>query len=220
MRWRDRTRSDAGKGGRERWAIVDVEASGLDAAHDRLLAIAGVAVEIDGGVPRIRMDDSFEVVLRQDRHVAAESIDRENILLHGIGIDAQRTGIPAAQALHAFWQWVGGAPVVGYHAAFDRTLIQRYTAAHLGHSAASAWVDLEHVVRLVLPALPDRSLDAAMERLGITCLQRHLAAADALATAEVLLRIWTRARAEMGGQGDFRAFARLAGRHRWLPGGR
>ena len=104
----------------------------------------------------------------------------------------------------------------GHHFTFDRTLIQRYSAAHLGRRPSNLWIDLEHVVRLVVPGLPSRSLDAAMERLGVRCLQRHQAAADALATAEVLLRIWDRARAEMGGRTDVAAFRRLAGRHHWL----
>ena len=199
-----------------RWVVVDVEASGLVAEADRLLAIAGVALVIEHGMPRIVIGDSFEVVLRQEAAVGAE-VDRENILLHGIGVGAQQAGVAPAEALAAFWRWVGDAPIIGYHAAFDRTLIQRYSAAHLGKRSPNPWVDLEHVVRLVVPGLPSHSLDAAMERLGIQCLRRHQAAADALATAEVLLRIWDRARAEMGGRSDIVAFSRLAARHHWLP---
>ena len=66
-----------------RWLVVDVETSGLDAARDRLLAIAAIAVRVDwpSGRLAIVLGDSFEVVLRQE----APST-RENILLHGIGV--------------------------------------------------------------------------------------------------------------------------------------
>lgn len=200
-----------------RWVVVDVEASGLDAESDRLLAVAGVAAVIEHGRPRLAIGDSFEVVLRQEPPATGAEVDRENILLHGIGVAAQEAGEPPREALAAFWRWVGSDPIIGYHAAFDRTLIRRYTQAYLGHRPSNSWVDLEHVVLLVVPGLPSRSLDAAMDHLGVHCLRRHLAAADALATAEVLLRIWDRARAEMGGRSDIDAFRRLAARHHWLP---
>lgn len=212
--WRRRRRGDDAV---RRWLVVDVEASGLVAEKDRLLAVAGVAVLIERGVPRLAIGDSFEVVLRQETPEAGTEVDRENILLHGIGVAAQQAGVAPREALAGFWRWVGNDPIIGYHAAFDRTLIQRYSAAYLGHHAKNRWIDLEHVVRLVVPGLPSQSLDAAMERLGIHCLRRHQAAADALATAEVLLRVWDRARAEMGDRTDIVAFSRLAARHHWLP---
>lgn len=201
-----------------RWVVVDVEASGLDATGDRLLAIAGVAVRFRAGEPRLHFADSFEVILRQEESAAEGAlVDRSNILLHGIGIGAQRCGVPVAEALAGFKAWIADAPIIGYHAAFDQTLIQRYCARHLGRRLDNAWADLEHVVLLTVPNLPGRSLDAAMERLGIVCPKRHQAAADSLATAEVLLKIWPLARAQMGGRVDFKAFRRLAARHHWLP---
>ncbi|MBA3478761.1 MAG: 3'-5' exonuclease [Lautropia sp.] len=216
----------------ERWVVVDVEASGLDAHRDRLLAIAGVAVRFSHGQPRIELADSFEVTLRQDDTAAAGeaagafsalgAVDRANILLHGTGVGAQLAGVPPAQGLEAFRQWVGESPVVAYHAAFDRILIQRHCQAHLGRRLDNRWLDLEHVVALLVPALPDRTLDTAMSHLGIACPKRHEAAADTLATADILLRLWPMAKAQMGGVNDFRAMARLAAGHRWLrrQGGR
>lgn len=202
-----------------RWVVVDVEASGLDPVADRLLAIAGIAVRFRLGQPRLSVADSFEVILRQEQAAdgAGAAIDKSNILLHGIGLGAQRDGVAPAMALAAFRDWIADSPVVGYHAAFDRTLIQRHCVAHLGGRLDNGWADLEHVVQLVVPGLPDRSLDAAMARLGVTCPRRHQAAADSLATAEVLLKVWPLARPQMGARADFKAFRRLAARHRWLP---
>ncbi len=210
---------DAAAVAEPRWVVVDVEASGLDPIADRLLAIAGIAVRFKEGQPRLSMTDSFEVILRQEQGAdgAEAAIDKSNILLHGIGVGAQRGGVPAEAALAAFRNWIVDSPIVGYHAAFDRTLIQRYCASRLGRRLDNGWVDLEHVVQLVVPGLPDRSLDAVMARLGVTCLRRHQAAADSLATAEVLLKVWPLAKAQMGRRTDFRAFRRLAARHRWLP---
>ena len=72
-----------------RWIVLDVETSGLDPYRDRLLAIAALAIQVDPISHKITIDlsDSFEAVLRQE-----EVSDKDNILLHGIGAHAQRSG--------------------------------------------------------------------------------------------------------------------------------
>ncbi|MBP6778403.1 MAG: hypothetical protein KA151_14260, partial [Piscinibacter sp.] len=92
-----------------RWAVLDVETSGLDPRRDRLLAIAAVGLRVDDAdAPAIDLADSFEVVLRQPE-VAA---DKANILVHGIGVGAQREGVEPRLALEAFARWLGDAPLV------------------------------------------------------------------------------------------------------------
>ena len=80
-----------------RWVLLDVESSGLDPTRDRLLAIAAIALTRQGGAPRLVFGDSFEVLLRQPE----ASVDKANILVHGIGVGAQRGGAEPAQALAA-----------------------------------------------------------------------------------------------------------------------
>jgi DNA polymerase-3 subunit epsilon len=52
-----------------------------------------------------------------------------------------------------------------------------------------------------------------MAHFGIVCAARHQASADALATAELMLRLWPRLVAEGGGWSDL---VRLAAQRRWL----
>ena len=61
-----------------RWVVLDVEASGLDAARDRLLAIAAIGVHVADDRVQIALADSFEVVLRQPEDAAPP--DKSNIL--------------------------------------------------------------------------------------------------------------------------------------------
>jgi DNA polymerase-3 subunit epsilon len=194
-----------------RWVVLDVEASGLDPAHDRLLAIAAVAVDMAGPRPCIRLDDSFEVVLRQGE----TAVDKPNILVHGIGVAEQRAGIEPREALRGLVAWLGHSPLLAFHAAFDATLIRRALREQLGERLPHPWVDLADIARALHPQAPQRSLDDWMERFGIVCLQRHQAAADTLATAELLLRLWPGIRAECPA-GGFGAVRRLAAQRRWL----
>ena len=196
-----------------RWLMVDVEASGLDAARDQLLAIAGVALRVDWPKRRIAIvpADSFEVVLRQE----APST-RENILLHGIGAQRQRDGLEPVAALDRFRAWAGASPLLAFHAAFDETLVGRWARATPAGPLANAWLDLDHLCTVTHPTVRARSLDEWMAHFGIRCAARHQAAADALAEAELLLRIWPRVAAECGSWADV---VRMAAAHRWQPRG-
>lgn len=195
----------------QRWVMLDVESSGLDAKRDRLIAIAAVGVKLQAGRPHIDLADSFEVVLRQPEL----NPDKQNILLHGIGVGAQRAGMEPTAALQAFTQWLGAAPLIAFHAAFDETLIKRAMRSALGSGLANRWVDLQPVAWALLPELKAHSLDPYLDHFGINCLQRHQAAADALASAELLLKLWPAIVAQGLGR-DFAALQAIAKQGRWL----
>ena len=194
-----------------RWVVVDVETSGLDLRNDRLLAIAAIALQLDGeATPKIALADSFEAVLRQDTSPA----DKDNILLHGIGVGEQRAGAPAADVLTAFERWVADAPLIAFHAAFDKSMIERAMHDTLGRTLANPWLDLEPVADALYPEVGGHALDDWLAHFGIECAVRHQAAADTLATAELLLRLWPAARAQRCT--SLRALSRLAQQRRWL----
>lgn len=193
-----------------RWLVLDVETSGLDPARDRLLAIAAIGLRVDW--PRqtlaVVLADSFEVVLRQE----APS-DRDNILLHGIGVQRQRQGVPAQQALRDFVAFAGEAPLLAFHAPFDQAMIGRHARAALGAPPPNRWLDIEHLCGVTHPQVRARSLDEWLAHFGIRCVARHQAVADTLAECELLLRIWPQVAAECR---SWRDVEKLAARHRWV----
>jgi DNA polymerase-3 subunit epsilon len=188
-RWRELPEADLrASPGAARFVVADVEATGLDVRNDRLIAIGAVAVEAS----RVVLGRSFYAVLRQ-----AEASSRENILVHGIGGSAQRAGVEPAAALLAFLEFAGKAPLVGFHAPFDDALIRRAVREHLGAAWQGRWIDLAQLAPQFMPeeARGRQHLDAWLERFGIGVFSRHDAAADALATAELLLALLPRAAA-------------------------
>jgi len=191
----------------QRVVVVDVEASGLDPFRDRLISIGAVAVH--GGL--VRLDDSFDTVLRQD----TVSDDR-NILIHGIGGSAQLLGRDPTSGLVDFLGFAGKAPLIAFHADFDRILIERTTGATLRMKPNNAWLDLA----LLAPALfPEheraiRTLDGWLNLFGIQNHDRHDALADALATAQLLLVVL--AAAGRQGLATWADLARLQKDRRWL----
>lgn len=185
-----------------RWVVLDCESSGLDPERDRLLSLGAVAVR-EG---RIDHADSFSAVLRQ-----AEASDAPNILVHGIGGDAQRAGRDPGEALAEFGRYAGDSPAVAFHASFDRALLRRAMPAW-----KARWIDLAQLAPALLPARAKscRSLDDWLTAFGIGVAGRHDALADAYATAQLLLVLL--AEAERQGIGAARdLFAAERGR-RWL----
>lgn len=165
-----------------RLVVVDVESSGLDLNRDRLLAIGAVAIE--GG--RVVLADSLDIVLRQE---LASSHD--NILIHGIGGQAQCAGKDRVEALLDFLDYLGASPLIAFHAAFDRGMIDKALRTNLGLRLDREWVDLAHIAPALHPDLANRcrTLDQWTAHFGIDNFARHSALADALATAQLLLAL-------------------------------
>ena len=165
-----------------RIVVVDVESSGLDVNTDSLIAIGAVAL-VNG---KIALADSMDMVLQQDLVSA-----KDNILIHGIGGDAQRKGMIPAEALLVFLEYLGKSPLIAFHVAFDQAMIVQAVKASLGFRFKHAWADLAYVAPALYPqhALRYRSLDQWMSFFRIGNYARHSALADALSTAELLLAL-------------------------------
>lgn len=161
-----------------RFVVVDVETSGLNLREDKLISIGAVAV-VNG---KIALGDSFYVVLQQQ--LASE---KDNILLHGIGTDEQLKGVPPADALLDFLEFLGKDPLIAFHVTFDETMIKRAMRGYLGFSFKHHWLDLAYVMPSLNPPLAQRyrALDDWIGHFGIRIDARHNALADALATAQL-----------------------------------
>jgi DNA polymerase-3 subunit epsilon len=194
----------------ERWVTLDVETSGLDMQRDQLLAIAAIGIQVDWHSNRLEIvpADSFEIVLRQE-----VTSSKDNILLHGIGVGQQRQGVAPPLALQQFLDFVGNAPLLAFHAAFDKTIIERFVRLHLKQSLRNEWVDIEHLCAVTHEQVRARSLDEWMAHFGIQCAVRHQAAADTLAECELLQVIWPRVQGQCS---DWSGVKKLAAHQRWI----
>ena len=194
-----------------RWIVLDVETSGLNPYSDRLLAIAAVALDVSPDFEDISIviGDSFEAVLKQDL-----PSNKDNILIHHIGTQAQTEGRPAVAVLEEFRAWAGQSPLLAFHAAFDEAMINRAYGLYGLKTLQNEWLDVEPLAKItgVNPSL--RALDDWLGHFGIECAVRHQAAADTFATAELLMRLWPYLKREASSWASLRAIARHAS---WIP---
>jgi DNA polymerase-3 subunit epsilon len=163
----------------QRFAVVDVETSGLDPHRHRLLQVGVVVVDGRGTL----IDRWSSIVAPSQRWFFRVGPTR----IHGITRSRARRGEPLAQVLQRLQDSLADARFVGHNAAFDVAFLQR--------AATRAGVPLVIEAPVCTLALsrrldPDRQLRHRLgdlcERYDVQLVQPHDALADATATAAVL----------------------------------
>jgi DNA polymerase-3 subunit epsilon len=190
----------------QRWVVVDVETSGMDIASDELISIGAVAMREDG---HVLPGDSIEIIVRQ-----GTASSRENILVHGVGVEAQLNGVDPRRAIGMFLEYLSTAPLLAFHAPFDRGFLARVIKFYVNQPFDNPWLDLAELAPALYPTLNLRSLDEWLTRFRIPVSARHSAASDAFATALLASRLLPEARRQ--GAPSFGKMMRLARNARWV----
>lgn len=197
MSWFGRTPLEAA-----RWVVIDCETSGLDIARDRLLSVA--AVGVTGG--RVQLAEVFAALVAQ-----AEPSAPENMLVHGIGGDAQRAGRALKDVVSGLQSFLADGQPVAFHAPFDAGILKRH-----GLKVSRAWLDLAVLAPALFPerGKRDSTLDHWLAQFGIPARGRHDALGDAFATAQLLLVALEEAKRQRAA--TVQALFRMEGAGRWL----
>jgi DNA polymerase-3 subunit epsilon len=168
-----------------RWVVIDCETSGLDPSRDRLLSVAAIEVAEE----RILASGSYSAIVQQQ-----EPSEPRNMLIHGLGAEAQLGGRAAPDVLRELAAFVGERPVAGFHAPFDRAILSR-AFARAGMSRPKwNWLDLATLAPAFFPGRAAGDLDSWLAAFSIECPARHDALGDAYATAQLLLVMLAEAR--------------------------
>jgi DNA polymerase III epsilon subunit family exonuclease len=165
------------------FVVLDVETTGLRPdLGDRVVSLA--AVKVRGGM--ICREEIFDALVNPGR-----SIPPRSAAIHGI-TDERVAGAPRLEAvLPDFLRFAEGGVLVGHEVWFDLAFLEP-EARRMGWPdipAGHGVVDTRLISRFIHGSLPDHTLDTVAERLGVTIEDRHTALGDALATAEVLVRL-------------------------------
>lgn len=184
------------------YTVVDIETTGLDLKHSRIVSIGAFKI-IDG---RIHLGRMFDRLVNPGRDIAPASIT-----VHGILPAMVATAPTGPEMLDAFLQFLGSDILVAHNAAFDMNFLNRLMRVRHGFALQNLTIDtLPLCDQLLLPKLgrpmPRRpkllgrgavnpamrqnrpSLEAIAHHLGIKVHQRHSAVGDALATAMIFQR--------------------------------
>jgi DNA polymerase-3 subunit epsilon len=171
----------------QRWVVLDLETTGLNMNKDRVLSIGAVVIE-DGAID---FRQQFERTLQYPQVKLGPSV-----LIHGLGPSAIAAGCDPAQALLDLMEFIGNSPVLAFHAPFDQHMLGRALKDHLGLKLQHPFLDVADIAPLLCPQahIREAGLDDWIDWFKLEVFERHHASADALATAELALILFSRAR--------------------------
>ncbi len=162
-----------------RYAVVDVETTGgRPGAGDRITEIA--IVEVHQGA----VVGEYETLINPGRAIPP-MISRLTGIHHELVVSAPyfEHVAPEVQAR------LEGRVFVAHNAGFDHSFVRHELQHALGDAELGAPLCTVRLARGLLPRLRRRNLDALAQHYGIGIHARHRAYGDALATAQILIRL-------------------------------
>ena len=160
------------------YIVLDTETTGLNPARDKVLEIG--AARIEHG----QITDTFDTLIDTGVPVPERIME-----LTGITDAMQAEGKRAEDVFPEFCAFCGDLPVLGHNIQFDFSFLKQ-TAVNLGYLFEKNGIDTLRIARKVLPDLPSRRLPDLCAHYGIDPGHSHRALDDALATHELLQRLW------------------------------
>ncbi|HEX6966114.1 MAG TPA: exonuclease domain-containing protein [Gemmatimonadaceae bacterium] len=166
------------------YVVVDVETTGMRPYDgDRITEIAAVVVR-DGVITQ-----TYETLINPERPIPA-FITALTHISSAMVRDAPRFRDVCPEVLRL----LEGHVFVAHNARFDWGFLTAEVMRATGRGLTARQLCTVRLARRVLPHLPSRRLDALAQYYGITIPARHRAGGDAIATANVLLRLLAEAR--------------------------
>jgi DNA polymerase-3 subunit epsilon len=160
--------------------VFDTETTGLNLREgDDIVALGAVRI-VNG---RLLESEIFEQLVRPECALRPDSIR-----IHGIQPEMLVGQPDIASVLQLFHRFAEGTVLVAHNAAFDMRLLQHH-AERCGLAFEHPVLDTMLLSAAVHPAQDQHDLESIADRLGITIMGRHTALGDALAAAEIYLKL-------------------------------
>ena len=161
------------------FVVFDSETTGLDPAKDVVVQLGAVRV-VNG---RRVIGEAFESLVNPRRAIPLRSTK-----VHGISNAMVRDAPDFATVRQQFHNFAQGSVLVAHNASFDMAFLTRDGDAPI---FANPVLDTVHLSAITFGGSAIHTLDAICDRLDITIppLVRHTAMGDAIATADILVKL-------------------------------
>jgi DNA polymerase III subunit alpha, Gram-positive type len=161
------------------FVVVDVEATGAKTPPNRIIEL---------GAYRIRngeITDSFRSLVNPEI-----PIPRFVIGLTGITNEMVRKAPMFAEVAAQWLEFAGDAVLIAHNAPFDTNFLNHeISRVYPGHRMMNAHMCTVQLCRCIVPGLPNYRLDTVADHFSINISERHRAGSDALATAQIFVRL-------------------------------
>lgn len=154
------------------FVVIDLETTGLNPTYDQIIEVA--AVKISRGL----ITDEFSSLIACDK-----KLNTEIIALTGITDEMLIDQPKIEEILPALSVFIGEANIIAHNAEFDRGFLSRYWPDQ------QEWIDSVTLAQIVYPCEPSYALASLTRTLNINNRSIHRALSDAMATAELFIRL-------------------------------
>lgn len=164
------------------FVVVDIEATGAKMPPNRIIELG--AYRIRGG----RIVDNFTTLVNPEI-----PIPRFVVALTGINNEMVKQAPLFAEVAPKWLEFVEDAVLVAHNAPFDTNFLNHeISRVYPGHRMINPHLCTVTLSRRAVPGLANYRLETVANHFSISIVDRHRAGSDALATAEVFLRILAR----------------------------
>ncbi|MEG1661895.1 MAG: 3'-5' exonuclease, partial [Clostridiales bacterium] len=154
------------------FVIIDLETTGLDAEKDQIIDVAAVKVK------RGLIVDQYTTLIDCDKPINDFISD-----LTGITDDMLVNQPHIEDIIDSLTDFIGDAVICAHNAQFDSAFLHKHW------NDQREWLDTITLAQIVYPCAASYSLSWLTSMLDIVNSGAHRALADALATAELLIRL-------------------------------
>jgi len=160
------------------FTVIDTETTGLDKKKDKILSIAGVKIK------KFRIVNIYNVFVD-----AGVSIPEESKKFHGIDDEHLKDKPKLVEIFPDFLKFLKDTVIVGHHIKFDVEMINVELEKNYGVKLPNYIIDTGHLYNFLTNTEEKVSLDYLMKEFHVKCEDRHSALGDAIATAEVFIKL-------------------------------
>lgn len=152
----------------QEWVAIDIETTGLNPDHDRIIEIAVVRFN------RMKVVSTYTQKVNPQRRVS-----KEILRLTGLRLDELEASPPFGVVESDIREAIGDTPIIAHNAPFDMAML-----AKEGITLSNQRFDTYTLASALMPDMPNYSLDTLAEAFGYRISQdeRHRAMGDTLAT--------------------------------------
>ncbi len=162
------------------FTVFDTETTGINPRQgDEIISIGAVRV-VNG---HLLHEEFFDQLVDPRR-----GLTHESIRIHGIQPEMLEGQPVIGQVLPLFQRFCENTVLVAHNAAFDMLLLKLKEEA-TGVKFTNPVLDTLHLSEVLHPAQQNHQLQAIAQLLGVRILGRHTALGDALATAEIMVKM-------------------------------
>ena len=157
--------------------VFDVETTGLEATRCEILEIG--AVKISKG----KITETFETLIKP-----TGEIPEEIIKLTGITPELVANSPSIKQVMPDFYKFCYGCTIMAYNIDFDYKFISIWGQKQ-GYVFDNKQIDVLYLARAFVPGLKNFKLATVCKKLDVSLENAHRAVHDAMATAEVVIKL-------------------------------